>query len=137
MFVEQYTIPSTQPTPLQESVEWTDQSAFEYAARKVIAQGRQSKNGLACKYRHPDGLKCHVGHLIPDDQYNPIMEDKMVSAFELRISALKNLNKNILIECQLRHDEEVPVNSFIKHYKAGLRNIAFKYNLDASFLNTM
>jgi hypothetical protein len=35
-------------------------------------------------YRHPEGLKCGIGHLIPDYLYEPSMEGKSVVADELR-----------------------------------------------------
>jgi len=35
---------------------------------------RQSSNDDICMYRGPDGLKCAVGWLIPDDQYTSDME---------------------------------------------------------------
>ncbi len=35
---------------------------------------KRSHDGSYCKYRGPHGLKCAVGHLIPDDKYSEHME---------------------------------------------------------------
>ena len=35
-----------------------------------------SNNTSICMYRTPDGCKCAFGHLIPDDLYDPKMENK-------------------------------------------------------------
>jgi hypothetical protein len=56
-------------------------------------------NGLIrCQYRLPDGLKCAVGCLIPDTDYDKIMEHK-----ELH-TVLQMLNKP-LSDKLLRHEE--------------------------------
>lgn len=35
----------------------------------VIKQGEPSILGDTCRYRGPNGLKCAVGHIIPDEIY--------------------------------------------------------------------
>lgn len=59
----------------------TLQSLFETAARGCFAQGKQSRRGdgngdFFCCYRGPNGLKCAIGHCIPDELYGPSMEGK-------------------------------------------------------------
>ena len=34
-------------------------------------------DGRGCCYRGPDGLKCAVGHVIPDELYDPIMDKNL------------------------------------------------------------
>lgn len=57
----------------------THQEIFDTVLTKLRAQGVRStgKNdhGITrCRYRGEEGLKCAVGHLIPDNFYNPDME---------------------------------------------------------------
>lgn len=53
----------------------TNQELFDKVVRAIVKQGRGSINseGL-CVYRGPDGLKCAVGHIIPDELYSPLIE---------------------------------------------------------------
>lgn len=48
------------------------QKAFDTALAGLRAQGRKSFNKESghCFYRSPDGLKCAVGFLIPDEKYS-------------------------------------------------------------------
>lgn len=41
----------------------------------IVKQGKRAANGNGCKYRTNNGLKCFVGHLIPDSNYDPAMEN--------------------------------------------------------------
>ena len=53
------------------------QSLFDQMLTGLAKQGwRQSyfHNGKGCCYRGPEGLKCAVGHLIPDSLYEPEMD---------------------------------------------------------------
>lgn len=72
-----------------------DQELFETVARHLFAQGKQassldqeeydnavqysseppSKDDFTtCRYRTPEGLKCAIGCLIPDEMYKPAMD---------------------------------------------------------------
>lgn len=56
---------------------------FDHLAAKLLAQGVQSRkaDGLrTCLYRGPNGLMCGAGPAIPDDQYDPRMEEKGVNS---------------------------------------------------------
>ena len=52
------------------------QQAFNKAYLGLKAQGfeRSHKGGSGCRYRGPDGKKCAIGHMIPDEHYRPEME---------------------------------------------------------------
>lgn len=58
----------------------TKQETFNLVVSALLAQGRPSVGvepigGFnRCRYRGDDGCKCAVGHLIPDDKYDPAME---------------------------------------------------------------
>ena len=59
----------------------TPQEVFDTVVAALVKQGRKSlaENGdpsisKDCRYRGDDGLKCAIGHLIPDDEYAEWME---------------------------------------------------------------
>lgn len=53
-----------------------EQEIFDFVLAKIREQGRPSYSpeGGTCYYRGPDGTKCAVGHLIPDEIYSSFME---------------------------------------------------------------
>ena len=60
------------------------QDIFDTVVRHLRAQKQRAleKHGMdMCAYRAPDGLKCAIGCLIPDELYDPLFEGK--SAFWL------------------------------------------------------
>lgn len=93
------------------------------AIRKVIAQGKRSFSQGYCLYRGPDGTKCALGHLIPDELYTRDIEGKNIYAalnaigLQLPLKAVRELG--ILQRC---HDKSsVPfVNEFIARVKNNL-----------------
>lgn len=55
----------------------TQQEIFNKAYRGLKSQNFQQSRPRTlqyCVYRSPDGLKCAIGHLIPDELYTPAME---------------------------------------------------------------
>ena len=61
------------------------QEALNIAARGILEQGAYSLNKArtSCMYRGENGTKCAVGHLIPDDDYDPLMEGKAASDYKI------------------------------------------------------
>lgn len=128
---------------------WTDQTAFEFAARKVIEQGRQSiySGQGGCLYRGPGGLKCHIGWLIPDDWYNSFGDPEVVegrTSFDLVeiVPEFSGLNAEFLSYCQKAHDDadeyaDDADAGFVAQYSRRLRKVAARFGLDASFLNEL
>ena len=57
------------------------QEIFDTVANHLLTQKEQSmdENGK-CLYRGPNGLKCAIGCLIPDEDYSPTMEGIRISA---------------------------------------------------------
>lgn len=47
----------------------TDQEVFDIVARHLLTQGRRALWGEACAYRTPEGDRCAIGALIPDEVY--------------------------------------------------------------------
>lgn len=53
----------------------TKQETFDTVAAHLLKQGKRSMSGpRTCLYRGPDGMKCAVGCLIPDDLYRSSLE---------------------------------------------------------------
>lgn len=71
-----------------------------------------------CYYKTPDGEKCPIGCLIPDESYHPSMEDKDI--YDLLCSTnQKNLpkyfadNEDLLNHLQRKHDESNSLKYFL------------------------
>lgn len=54
------------------------QETFDAVVLALLKQNKPSVNqtGYTCMYRGKDGLKCAVGHLIPDELYHEGLEGK-------------------------------------------------------------
>jgi hypothetical protein len=120
----------------------TDQEAFELAVTGVIKQGKRSmgpwpSGRFGCAYRGENGLKCHIGMLIPDDQYKPELEGKGPGEIGFDLPCLKGLNEDLLRECQSAHDDDAADDNFVADYVAHIREIADAYGLDASFIDKL
>jgi hypothetical protein len=66
-----------------------------------------------CMYRNPDGLKCAIGCLIPDEVYTPDMEGTIAGLIikgYLDISALGEDGEHFLDGLQTIHDFYHPVD---------------------------
>lgn len=61
------------------------QEIFNKAIRALHAQPQKSYDEFTgtCFYRGPEGIKCAIGHLIPDEEYNPKFEGEIPSFSEL------------------------------------------------------
>lgn len=88
--------------------------------RKALSPG-------GCVYRAPDGLKCFVGELIPDDQYESGLEGhnaRELCRMEECPSVLRGLDVTFLTVCQGIHDAYTP-----DMWAARLRMLAKSYGL--------
>lgn len=52
----------------------TPQEIFDTASIAVLKQGQRATRNELCVYRAANGLKCALGHLIPDEMYKKEME---------------------------------------------------------------
>lgn len=61
-------------------------------------------------YRGPNGVKCAVGHLIPDEHYSPKLEGVKVTHLpsELLRSVFAGVNPDLLEAMQFVHDSYLP-----------------------------
>lgn len=62
------------------------QAIFDKVVTHLRTQNACSLNKYGCAYRGEDGLKCAVGCLIEDSEYNPDMEMLIVGALLARAS---------------------------------------------------
>lgn len=133
------------------------QKLFDLVSEKLIAQGRGSftivdSNRVSCAYRNTDGLKCAIGHLIPDELYDPKMENGTAFSVLNNFPKLKNyifsefksdafLHNTIqeiefLDDLQLVHDSSCSVDTPIwdmTEFKKSLTTFANKYSLTTNF----
>lgn len=102
----------------------TNQEAFTAVVLHLRKQGRRAMTGTDCLYRAPDGCKCAIGALIPDDQYNPNLEGSNVRALTY-LPALQDINPDLLHDLQNTHDLYDP-----KEWEKRFEYIAGKYKLE-------
>ena len=103
-----------------------DQETFNTVATHLLKQDERCKpNGskTGCAYRNERGLKCAVGILIPDDEYNPSIEGEYVK--DLKLKCLEGISLPLLIELQTIHD-----GSTTKYWYQDLCTVANQFSLE-------
>lgn len=87
----------------------------------LLKQGKRSvdSNGM-CKYRGPDGLKCIVGHMLSDEQYDPKMENLGVQSLVKRYEIDFGCDLTLLSSLQSAHDCTQD-ETFVEDFKENLR----------------
>jgi len=132
------------------------QEMFDKMYIGIVKQGKASYSikHANCMYRGPDGLKCGIGHLIPDDKYIPYLEhfsiDELIlnpSDFDTKciISSLfLEQDSEFLDYAQQCHDEayheskdagDTANDLFVEMYKERMQAVADKYNLTIPKVN--
>lgn len=119
------------------------QEVFDTVVRHLAKQGRRAvvadaDHGYVCRYHTPDGLKCAVGCLIPDDQYNPAIEGRMFSSLATAAhppawvrDIVDSGHQTLLFDLQRAHD--TPADGYgLGHH---LSDIAAYHGLSAAILN--
>jgi len=116
------------------------QEVFDKIYLHLIEQGRKSVNSDGrCQYRSPDGDKCAIGCLIPDELYTPELEGNGVS-MPIIEDVLNKIYPDMtdedllfLLDLQDLHDIEIiQYNSFIEHVHNEMEIIADAYDLNFS-----
>lgn len=113
----------------------TAQEAYDkvlFALRKQRQQSTDSSG--ACLYRGPDGLKCAVGHLLPDHLYSDSFE--MTGAEQLPRPALEAIglhlvDTGLLRHLQKAHDNDLPEmeGGDMRGWEQAMQNIASRHHL--------
>jgi hypothetical protein len=112
-----------------------DKVVAHFAVQRVAA----AEYGM-CMYRTPDGRKCAIGALIPDEAYNPNCEAAPVSDLfihhpkMMQASGLRSEDQDLLSDLQVAHDDTATGDNFLVDLSRAMRAIARKYGLDASSL---
>lgn len=93
----------------------TLQEIFDHSVDGLRAQNYQPSNDpiKGCLYRGPNGLKCAAGFCIPDEVYEPVMEQEVIEAVIGKSLALQELfptedHENLLRRLQGIHDSYPP-----------------------------
>ena len=123
----------------------TVQQTFDKVADHLMTQMEQSTSTVTvdsgffttdCAYRGENGKMCAVGCLIPDDLYDPRMENHtsshVLSAYPKFQGLFENVDEVgiVLSGLQSLHDEDTP-----DMWLDGLYIIATRYNLSKEVLN--
>ena len=113
----------------------TNQEVFDKVARHLLTQNARAVDGDGfCRYRTPDGLKCAVGCLIPDELYDPEMEGKSVCSLVREESGvgkyLQEFNLALVMALQGVHDAVTP-----SQWLSELLDVASRFVLDPSVLD--
>lgn len=94
----------------------TAQEIFDKVINHLLQQGAPALNyhyddDPKCRYRADSGFKCAIGCLIPDDQYDPLMEGVSVAVGSPFADPLNNWvvkhheqHRNLLAALQNLHD---------------------------------
>jgi len=88
------------------------QEVFDKVATHLLTQKVKSDENGYCMYRGPNGLKCAIGCLIPDDMFMPYFNGCDVNGLPLKIimhiGARNNEDLLFLSRLQLIHDNHAP-----------------------------
>ena len=135
------------------------QEVFDFVVGKLFEQGGKSlmdgNNDLICMYRGEGDRRCALGWLIPDSEYVPDMEKRVLDAYTGQLSnfdsattlSVKSFrvthNVHLIRALQMAHDES-PTNhdgSWTEGQRFDclivpqLRRIASSFNLDSSIID--
>lgn len=116
----------------------TRQETFDKVAQHLLRQNARAMGpgaiGPQCVYRAPDGKKCAVGCLIPDDKYNPSMEGRslvMHGPLQAIVGCENARDMLRLLDALQGCHDDVPVEKWREH----LKHIAERHGLDARALD--
>ena len=103
------------------------QEVYFKVRNHLLTQGRRAKIYDQCRYRAPNGDKCAIGCLIPDDKYDPSMEGHLISCSPLIQDAIGASEDHIdfLTDLQRVHDFSNP-----SEWNERLQAVALRYKLE-------
>lgn len=131
----------------------TQQEIFDYVAEKLHAQNLLSahyrddfSDMTQCLYRGPDGTKCAAGWLIPDEAYDPDMDNTanatsindIAEWFADRVPEEVKNNLPFVLSLQSAHDTALVWD---KHFRVGLKknldDVASRYGLSTETIDQL
>ena len=94
--------------------------------------------GASPRYRDDQGRACAIGGLMPDDEYDPDMEDGAHNAVGYMVKhfdppSLRGLNVTLLRDLQFSHDHSL--YSTPELLRQRLKHVAFTHKMDAMKVN--
>lgn len=102
-----------------------NQEAFNKMVQHLRAQKVKSlASDGTCLYRGPNGLKCAVGALIPDEEYRTQFEDVIASTVVQNCPSLQGIDKGLLNKMQNAHD-----NVRVQFWEDEFKEIAEEFDL--------
>ena len=115
----------------------SEQEIFDKVAVHLLTQKKKAVddgNAGFCMYRAPDGGKCAVGCLIPDEDYRTSMEGESVAYLSDHFESCAWMYKYLDLLCKLQglHDNFTP-----SEWPLALREIATDFKLTSSVMDGM
>jgi len=117
------------------------QVIFDTVAVKLLEQGKAAKNDFSCVYRASNGTRCAVGHLIPDDKYEPRFEGSSIDAETTKGESIRAALPFSARHClpflsslQSAHDFTLS-NEGTEAWIMRMKEIALRYNLSPEKLD--
>lgn len=111
----------------------TNQDLLDTVSEHLLTQMERSAievgNELHCRYRGPNGLKCAIGCLIPDEKYKPELETIIASNSAILSAAGLTFEQSALVEELQNIHDGIPVT----HWKEHLIVLANKHGLEWKF----
>ena len=92
-----------------------EQTIYDTVCAHLAQQKQRAASNGKCLYRTPDGMRCAVGCLIPDELYDPRMDDpylfstaieSVINEFPQLCSLFSNVRPILLIKLQEVHDSQ-------------------------------
>ena len=122
----------------------TPQEMFDTAYLMIIQQGQKSNTPNGCKYRGPSGLKCAIGHMIPDDLAKAWDDRTNSSITQIRatpkypIPDFLKENRKLAADIQSAHDlaDDYTSSDFVRTFKRRMAQVAKDYKLTIPDLET-
>jgi hypothetical protein len=123
------------------------QEIFSHVYAALLKQGVASYGEMTncmttsemCLYRGPNGTKCALGHLIPDEEYRLSMEGQSISDLDFGEDPYFNMNDDrlgFLASLQGVHDRYMPrkdapdADRSIDKWKREMGNLARDFKLE-------
>lgn len=112
-----------------------DQEIYDKVAEALLKQGCASVGeDSTCLYRGPNGTRCAIGHLMPDESYDLEFEGTIAAGLPMTklIPGIKKKNLPLLYELQSAHDNWLVSN--IEKWKIDMKRIAVEFQLKTDIL---
>lgn len=128
---------------------YTKQEIFNLSVTGVVNQGGPSRIDddldFGCAYRGDDGRKCGIGHLIKDEDYNPVSDKESLSIWSViekgflpeYIPQTTIEEKNFLNDMQEGHDLVLFDDGDVEYYIEHMEELAISNDLTMPVLKSL